>query len=68
MYGLKQLARDEGLTVTEMLERAVTDSVSPGICKTCGYTTEVEPDQDKGWCEECDTNTVVSCLMLAGII
>lgn len=24
-----------------------------------------EPDQDAGWCEECDTGTVASALILA---
>ena len=49
---------------------AVGDSVSPAICLNdgCDYTTEMEPDQDRGWCEACRTNTVASALVLAGII
>jgi hypothetical protein len=32
----------------------------------CDYTADMEPDQDRGWCEACDTNTVASALVLAG--
>jgi len=54
----------------EMLEAATIDSVAPAICMNpdCDYTTEMEPDQDRGWCELCEANTVKSCLVLAGII
>ena len=67
---LLELANIEGLEVKELLEQATFDSVCMGICrnKDCDYTAEVEPDQDKGWCEDCNTNTVASPLMLAGII
>ena len=34
----------------------------------CDYTTEMEPDQEEGYCEACGGNTVVSALVLAGII
>jgi len=41
-----------------------------GICTNdgCDYTTDVEPDQDRGWCEVCGTNLVKSAPVLAGII
>ena len=68
---LSDLANDFGFESTiDMLEAAVVDSVSPGICVTqgCGYTTEVEPDQRAGYCEACDTQTVKSALVLAGLI
>ena len=68
---LKQLADSEGFdTVMAMLEAATFDSVSPGICTNpgCDYTTEVEPDQEKGWCEGCNQGTVASALVLAGLI
>jgi hypothetical protein len=57
-------------SLEEMAEAVFSDSVSPGICTndSCDYTTEVEPDQDRGWCEVCGTNTVKSVLMLAGLI
>ncbi len=46
------------------------DSVSPAICMNpqCDYTTEMEPDQNEGWCEACGTNTLVSALVLAELI
>jgi len=52
------------------LESATIDSVVPGICTNegCDFTAEYEPDQDAGWCEECDTGTVASALILAGVI
>ncbi len=68
---LEDLAQMEGFDSDyEMLEAAVVDSVVPGICRNegCDYTVGVEPDSDSGWCEECETNTVESCLMLAGVI
>lgn len=67
---LNLLADIEGMDVMEMLEQASFDGISPGICTNpeCEYTTTVEPDQDKGWCEICETKTVISCLMLAGVI
>jgi hypothetical protein len=57
-------------TVRAMLEYATFDSVAPAICtnENCSHTTDMEPDQDKGWCEVCETNTVKSCLILAGLI
>jgi hypothetical protein len=55
-------------SIEEMFESAVCDSVAPGICKVCGYTCDIEPDATDGWCEECEQNTVVSVLILGGII
>ena len=71
MSKLEQLAADYGFEDTfSMLEAATFDSVAPGICTNpgCDYSTDVEPDSDSGWCEECETNTVKSCLILGGII
>jgi hypothetical protein len=66
---LEKLAEDWGFEdEMEMAEEFITDSVSPGICMDCGYSTEVEPDQARGWCEECNKNTVVSCMVLMGVI
>ena len=67
----RELARDGGHAfVVEMFKACVTDSVSPAICtaRDCSYTTEMEPDQDRGYCEACGGNTVVSALVLAGLI
>lgn len=65
------LAEIEGFnSIEDLLEAFIIDSVCPGICMNddCDYTTEVEPDQDRGWCEECETNTVKSAMVIMGII
>ena len=69
-YKLSALASDFGCEIEDLLEQSVFDSVAPGICfsSDCDYSTEVEPDCEDGYCEECDANTVVSCLVLAYII
>ena len=56
--------------LNDLLEASVVDSVCPSICMTegCDYTTEMEPDQDAGYCEACGGNTVTSALVLAGLI
>lgn len=71
MNKLDTLANIEGFDdAMDMLEEMGWDSVVPAICanKGCDYTTGMEPDQDRGWCEECRTNSVQSCLILAGVI
>ena len=66
---LQKLADYEDLTVDELLEESVMDSVNCGICTNCeAYVEPVEPDCTNGWCEECKTNSVQSALVLAGII
>jgi hypothetical protein len=68
---LEKLAKSEGFETTdELIEGSIIDSVSPGICSTpgCDGTMEVEPDQDRGWCEVCGNNSVVSALVLADLI
>jgi hypothetical protein len=68
---LRTLADTEGFeTIEALLEASARDSVSPSICTNpeCDYTCEMEPDQDSGWCEECDENTMASALILAGLI
>jgi hypothetical protein len=56
--------------IEDLLKVSITDSVCPAICMTegCNYTTEMEPDQDAGYCEACGGNTVTSALILAGLI
>jgi hypothetical protein len=53
-----------------LLQDAVMDSVCPAICMNpgCDHTADLEPDQDRGWCEVCSTNSMKSALVLAGII
>jgi hypothetical protein len=68
---LMKLCDFEGFrSLDDLLQAVATDSACPAICMTegCDYTTEMEPDQDKGYCEERGGNTVVSALILAGLI
>jgi hypothetical protein len=68
-YGIKELMEDYGYTELDALvAECVYDSVSPAICTVCGYTTDMEPDQDRGWCEICEKGTVKSALILLGMI
>lgn len=58
---------------TALFEAAVTDSVCPAICcnpdnPACDYTAEMESDQAHGWCEACERGTLVSALVLGGLI
>ena len=71
MTKLQKLMEIEGYTnLTELLAASITGSVCPAICMNegCDYTAEMEPDQDRGWCEECGTNSMKSALVLAGLI
>lgn len=34
----------------------------------CEYTAEMEPDQSAGWCDECNTTTMKSVMVLGGVI
>jgi hypothetical protein len=66
---LKKLVELEGYDdEVDLIADAVGDRVSPAICinARCDYTAEMEPD--RGWCEECQANTMKSALILAGII
>ena len=68
---LRALATADGhSSVDALLASAVADDVCPAICTApgCNYTCEMEPDQDRGWCEACGQNTVQSALVLAGLI
>jgi hypothetical protein len=68
---LMKLCEAEGFaSLDDLLAIAVIDSVCPAICMTegCDHTTEMEPDQEEGYCEACGGNTVVSVLVLAGLI
>jgi hypothetical protein len=71
---LKKLVEIEGFeNETELFVAAAADSVCPAICcnpdnPDCDYTAEMEPDQDRGWCEMCDKGTLVAALVLGGII
>jgi hypothetical protein len=71
MNKLDVLVELEGYSdLLELLEANITDSVCPAICMNgdCNYTTGMEPDQEQGYCELCQTNTVKSAMVLAGVI
>lgn len=65
---LEELAEDQGCDVMSMLEEATFDSVVPCICTECLATTDGEPDLREGHCDSCGSQTVRSCLDLAGVI
>ena len=67
---LDLLAREWGMKTNEFVEEYALDDVVPGICMNpgCDYTTDVEPDQREGWCEACETRSVRSAIVLAGLI
>jgi hypothetical protein len=68
---LRRLCEIEGFDgEDELFAAAVADSVCPAICMNdgCDYTAEMEPDQDRGWCEACECGTLVSALVLGGLI
>jgi histidinol-phosphate/aromatic aminotransferase/cobyric acid decarboxylase-like protein len=57
----------------DLFAAAMSDSVCPAICcnpdnPDCDYTEEKEPDSREGWCEECQAGTMVSGLVLGGLI
>lgn len=66
---IKSLMRNKGFdNEDEFLESVIFDSTVPGICMfpECDYTTDVEPDQSKGYCEVCQCRSVKSILVLKG--
>ena len=68
---LQKLVAIEGFdNDISLFEAAVSDSVCPAICMNdgCDYTAEMEPDQDRGWCEVCGTNSMKSALVLGNLI
>lgn len=75
MSKLQDLAEAYGYdSGTELiLAEAGIANINPGvpaICTNegCNYVAEYEPDSRKGWCESCQTNSVQSALVLAGMI
>lgn len=64
---IKKLEEGTGMTAEEMAWGSL-DGISPSICTECGFITNMEPDQDEGWCESCEKNTVKSCLILMDLI
>lgn len=71
MTKLQKILEIEGFDdVTELIEEALFDGTCPAICikEGCDYTENMEPDQDRGWCPECEANTLKSAMVLAGVI
>ncbi len=56
--------------IHDLLNASMKDSLCPAIRMTegCDHTTEMESDQEAGYCEACGGNTMVSALVLAGLI
>jgi hypothetical protein len=68
---LMKLCDSEGLTeIDDLLALSVADSMCPAICMTegCDHIAPMESDQEEGHCESCGGNTMVSALILAGLI
>ena len=68
---LGKVCEAEGFaTVDDLLVLLVADSVCPAICMTegCDHVAPMESDQEEGYCEKCGGNTMVSVLVLAGLI
>lgn len=67
---LQQLMELEGYSGRheQWLWDNLTKALVEGICtaRDCDYTTQVEVDQTKGWCEVCQRKTVVSGQSLMG--
>lgn len=68
---LIKLCEAEGVaSVDDLLALSVADSIGPAICMTegCDHVAPMESDQEEGYCEACGGNTMVSVLVLAGLI
>jgi hypothetical protein len=68
---LMKLCELEGYKrIYDLLNASMRDNLCPAICMTegCDHTTEMESDQDAGYCEACGGQTMVSALVLAGLI
>ena len=60
---LMKLCELEGYKrIHDLLNASMRDSLCPAICMTegCDHTTEMESDQDAGYCEVCGGQTMVS--------
>jgi hypothetical protein len=57
-------------SLEEFAKVFLTDNLCPAICMAegCDCVTEMESDQDGGYCEACGGNTVTSGLALADLI
>ncbi len=68
-FGIDELMDEYGCNLlSEFLDSHCYDNIVPGICRECGFVTDVEPDAEKSRCEDCGANTVVSALVLLRLI
>ena len=68
---LMKVCEAEGfVTMNDLLALSVVDSVCPAICimEGCDHIAPMESDQEEGYCEVCRSTTMVSVLVLAGLI
>jgi hypothetical protein len=68
---LMQACEAEGFaSIDDLLAVLLADSVCPAICMNEGRDciAPMETDQEKGYCENCGGNTMVSVLVLVGLI
>lgn len=68
---LMRVCEAEGFAaVDDLLVLLTADSLCPAICMTegCDHIARMESDQNEGYCEVCSGNTMVSVLVLAGLI
>ena len=68
---LMTLCDAEGIKgIDDIVALSVGDSICPAICMTegCDHVAPMESDQEEGYCEACGGQTMVSALVLAGII
>lgn len=59
---LNKVKEEYGMTEEQFLESYIHESVVPGLCNICYRFTNVEPDCEIGYCEECESNSVVSLI------
>jgi hypothetical protein len=68
---LLPLLKSSGYASLEDFVKAfMTDNICSAICMAegCDCVTEMESDQDEGFCEACGGNTVTSGLVLGDLI
>jgi hypothetical protein len=54
----------------QLFECSALDSCVPPICveQRCDHSADLDPDQDKGWCESCEKPSMKSAHFIAGFI
>ena len=68
---LEILADQWGMDPWSLVEAYAMESVVPAICANLDceeYSTELEPDCNAGFCNCCGESSMVSCMVLAGVI